>query len=470
MKKLLSLIFLSVLLNASAQTGSDPLTLDEAINILKSQNLEIKTASLDVDSAKEDIQSVKGNHYGKLDFIQDIARSNDAGNVFGFKLTSREATFGDFGFSEFLTPLGGAIYGASQGTPPSDMSSLLATQPNDLNYPESRNFYQSKLKYEVPIFTGFQISSYSDIMEAMSKMKTLEKDDIVNEKIYQLRKSIYDMALLKNSINNLKTIFENIETLEDMTKNMLDVGYAKKVDLLEVQAKKGNVARLLNQMESNKQLLYHYISFLLNEKVTAITTPSHDVPMPSFTNEEILQSNIDIQKAQTGLEVREGMVNVSKSAFYPMVGAFAEVATADDTFLGDARDHKAYTVGARLTLNIFNGGIDGAKFEKAKIEHLKTKTQVQLAQKGIELKISKIRTEIESYDADIASLQNELELANEIYKNYEGRYVEKLSSMSDVIIKQSEQIQKVLELQMAHNKRNERIFALEKLANGEQKQ
>jgi outer membrane protein len=41
--------------------------------------------------------------------------------------------------------------------------------------------------------------------------------------------------------------------------------------------------------------------------------------------------------------------------------------------------------------------------------------------------------------------------------------------MSDVIIKQSQQIQKILELQMAQNKRNERIFALEKLANGENK-
>ena len=110
-----------------------------------------------------------------------------------------------------------------------------------------------------------------------------------------------------------------------------------------------------------------------------------------------------------------------------------------------------------------------ANNEKAKLEHLKTKTQLQLAKEGIKLKISKIRTEIKSSDADITSLEKELKLADEIYKNYEGRYIEKLSSMSDVIIKQSEQIQKILELQMAHNKRNERIFALEKIANGEEK-
>jgi len=220
-------------------------------------------------------------------------------------------------------------------------------------------------------------------------------------------------------------------------------------------------------MESNQKLLYHYISFLLNQKVQNISTPASGVKMPMCSNEDVLKNNIDIQRAATGLEVRKSMVDVSKSSYYPMVGAFAEASTADDTFLGDANDHKAYTVGARLTWNIFNGGIDDAKVEKSRIEHIKTKTQVELAKKGIVLKVAKIRTEIKTYDAEIASLEKELILANEIYKNYEGRYREKLASMSDVIIKQSEQIQKILELQMAQNKRNERVFALEKLSNGE---
>jgi len=39
--------------------------------------------------------------------------------------------------------------------------------------------------------------------------------------------------------------------------------------------------------------------------------------------------------------------------------------------------------------------------------------------------------------------------------------------MNDVIIKQSQQIEKILLIQQTRNKRNERIFELEKLANGE---
>jgi len=460
MKILFALLCAALFLNASDANISDSLTLKEALDILKSENLEIKTATLNVKSAKADAKAVSGSHWGKLDFIQDYANSNSAGNVFGFKLESREASFNDFGFDEFLSQMSGL---------PANAPQLLATQPKQLNYPDSRNFFQTKLKYEIPVFTGFQITSYTKIMKTVTRLKALEKEKITNEKIYELRKSFYDMALLRDSIKNLNVIIDNINTLENTTQSMIDVGYAKKVDLLEVQAKKGNVERLIAQMHSNEQLLYHYISFLLNRHVQNIVTPTQEIAMPDIDDKEILNSNLDIQRASLGLEIRKDMIDASKSSYYPMVGAFAEVSTADDTFMGDADDHKAYTVGARLTWNIFNGGTDDAKVQKARIEHLKIQTQVQLAKKGIALKIAKIRTEIKSVDYEIASLQKELTLANEIYKNYEGRYKEKLSSMSDVIIKQSEQIQKILQLQMAKNKRTKKIFALEKIANGEER-
>ncbi len=455
MKKTVSIFSFALLVGAS-QIHANALSLSDALHTLKTQNLEIKAAQYDVDAAKESEGSASGMNWGKLTFQQDVARSNDAGNVFGFKLTSREATFGDFGFSEFSTP-----------TTPAEANALLATQPKDLNYPDDRNFFQSKLRYEVPLFAGFAISSYTDIMKEVHKLKTLEKDKVENEKVYQLKKSYYDMALLNSSIANLDMILENINILENTTKTMIDVGYAKRVDLLEVQAKKGNVERLLVQMKANEKLLYHYISFLLNKKVQEIQTPASDVPMPTYTDQEVLNANLDIQRAQTGLKIKKSMQGASESAFYPTIGAFGEIATADDTFLGDASDHKAYTVGARLTWNLFNGGIDNSKLEKAKIERLKMSSQVELAKEGITLKLSKIRTEITSVDEEIASLEKELALANAIYQNYEYRYKEKLVSMSDVIIKQSAQIEKILQLQKAKNKRTEKVFALEKLANGE---
>ena len=91
-------------------------------------------------------------------------------------------------------------------------------------------------------------------------------------------------------------------------------------------------------------------------------------------------------------------------------------------------------------------------------------TQTELARQGIALQVKEIQTKIKTANSEIKNLKVELTLAREIYNNYEGRYKEQLSSMSDVIIKQSSWLEKVMELLKAENERNTQIFALERLA------
>lgn len=449
----LSRIFSASLLIGSCHLMGAGLSLPAALEILDNNNLEIKSANLDLQSAQSDTSIAKGYNYGSLDFTQSALRSNDAGNVFGFKLSSREADFGDFGAEEFMTNF-------MAGTP------NYTTPPQRLNYPGYQNYFQSKLTYMVPLYTGGKLNAYGDISEKMEKIKKLDADHMKTEKRYELRKSYYDMALLQNSIDHMTTIHKNISTLERTTQMMIQEGYAKKVDLLEVEARKANVERSITEMEANKKLLYHYLSFLLNENVTEIELPKNDYPASALSESEVLANNTDLQKASTGLEIREKMVDLAYAPFLPQIGAFAEASSADNNFLGDFNDHKAFTIGAKLSWNLFNGGVDKNSLEKARIEKLKTTTQVELAKKGIALQFDKIRTEIESLNSQVSSLEKERNLADQIYKNYEGRYHEHLTSMSDVIIKQSQQIEKVLNLQMVKNQRNERIFALEKLSNG----
>jgi outer membrane protein TolC len=449
--------FTLILLFSIFNLNAAPLSLNDAITLLKEQNLEIKASALEAKNAQNDIALSQGYSYGSLDFTQNIMRSNDAGNVFGFKLSSREATFGDFGFSDFLNNM--HLIGT-------DNNQLLAIQPHDLNYPGYQNFFQSKLTYAIPLYTGGKLSGYEKIAQEMEKIKQLDSTKVTAEKIYETRKSYYDMALIDHTIQQLSAIQKNIATLQTTTEQMIKEGYAKKVDLLEVEAKKANIDRMILEMNANKKLLYHYLSFLLNQKVDAITIPTDDRATTAVSEADVMANNSDLQKASHGLEIRSSMVDVAAAPYLPTVGAFAEASSADNTFLGDFNDHAAYTVGAKLSWNLFNGGIDAHTLEKARIDRLKTSTEVELAKKGIALQYDKIQTEIESLDHQISSLEKELEFSDQITKNYEGRYREHLVSMSDLIIKQSAQIEKIINLQMVKNQRNERIFALEKLSYG----
>ncbi len=451
MKQLILLLIFGLTLLGSTVDSDHALTLDEAIEILKQDNLEIKAAHYELQSTQAKTDQASAMNWGSLDLVLNAANSDDAGNVFGFKLTSRKASFGDLGFGDF-----------SMTNP-----DILNVQPEDLNNPESTNFFQTKLEYTLPLYVGGKISSYTNISQDMEKLQRLETDKTVNTKIYETRKAFYDMALLNEAIKNLSTIDENIKTLEETTDFMIQEGYAKRIDLLEVQAKRSNIERKLNEMYANQTLLYNYLSFLLNRAVTHIVTPDSAVQQTEMSTEEILTNNVDIKKAKTGLQIRQEMVDISHSGYLPTIGLKANVqSSATDLDEYKMIDNGSYTAGVQLKWNLFSGGSDMNKVEEAKVNQLKMQTQVELAKKGIALKVDKIRTQIESLDYEIESLSKELELSTEIYKNYEERYKEQLASMNDLIIKQSVQIEKVLALLEAKNRRNERVFALETLANG----
>ena len=104
MKLISSLLAASLSLYGAALSDEHKITLDEAIDILKQENLEIKAAQYDLQSAQAKTGQASAMNWGTLDLILNAANSDDAGNVFGFKLTSRQATFGDFGFADFLNP------------------------------------------------------------------------------------------------------------------------------------------------------------------------------------------------------------------------------------------------------------------------------------------------------------------------------------------------------------------------------
>jgi outer membrane protein TolC len=429
--------------------GLNNLELRQAITMLESNNLELKISHFNEQMKVYEATAAQGHHYGKLDVSVAAMRSNDAGNVFGFKLQSREATFGDFGFAEF------------DGTNPN----ILNVQPSDLNYPESRNHYQTKISYMLPLYTGGKLTEYGRITEALHRMSQWDTQKLINEKIFQTKKAFYDISLVENYISNLSKIIKNINHLEAIVKSMGEEGYAQEIDLLEVQARRAEAESMYNQAKLNRDLAYQFLSFLLNEKVDSIKKVSDMAPMPRIDSAEVESNNIDIQKALLGLQISQMAMNVEESNYLPTVGAFGEYGSADDKLWNEFRDKDSYTVGVQLTWNIFNGGIDAANLEKAKVNHLKVQEQVSLAKSGIALKVKKLETEILSKNADVKSYKKQLRFAKKVYENYRSRYKEGIVSISDVLIKQSRELEVLLKLLTVKNERNTKIFELNSILN-----
>jgi len=452
------LLFL-ILLQVPLLAGLHDLTLHKALKILDKKNLEIKIAQYESQMKKYDQIATEGYDYGKLDLTMMALRSNDAGNVFGFKLQSREATFGDFGFSDFLDDLGTMMQGQQLDHDP------LATEPKDLNYPDARNHFVSKFSYMLPVYTGGKLTEYKKITKSLYEMSKLDTAKVRSEKRYQVKKAFYDIALVQSYITNLRKIISNIHKLEKIVIEMKKEGYAQETDKLEVEARLAEAKSMLSQAKLNRTLAYQFLSFLLDTKVDTIRTSNALAPRPHVTKKMIERRSIDIQKAKLGLKITGIALEVEKAKFRPMVGAFAEYGSADDKPLNEFFKKDSYTVGMQLQYNIFNGGIDEANLEKARVNILKVAEQVRLAKKGITLKVRQLQTEIGGHDADIHSYRVQLKFARTVYKKYQERYKEGVSSVSDVLIKQAKELEVLLKLLTAKNARNSKVFALQSLLN-----
>ena len=442
--KILLLLLLAIALGF-AEGG---LSLEEAIKKVKEQNSEIAIAKFDEQIKTLEHQAVVGQNYGSVELSQTALRSNDALNIFGYKLQSRQATFADFGFKQFTG------------------SNYMQT-PEDLNNPKDRNHFQTKVEYTIPLYTGGKLEQYGKITKALQTMSTLDKEALSLQKIYELKKSFFAISLLDAYLYNLRIIASNTAKLEARTESMLQEGYVKKVDLLEIQSKQADVERLINQAEANRTLLYYFVSFLVDEPITVIKGSYEDAQTLLVDDERLLNDNIEIKKAEQGVEISKMNIAVQQSAFLPQVGAFANYGSSDDKYMNDFSKNDAYTVGLQVKWNLFNGGSDKNNLEKARVENLKATQQLELAKKNIALSLKQIQTQIQNHEYEIKSLKKEVELAHLIYENYAGRYEQKLVSINDVLIKQSEELTKVLRLREVQNARNEKIFELQKLASKE---
>ena len=431
------------------------LLLDEALQIVEEKNIEVSIANFDAKIAKLGVKVAKGYQYGSADITMTAMRSNDAGNVFGFKIQNREASFADFGFDEFLNL---SASGASPNT-------LLSTQPKRLNYPEARDNFDTKITYKVPIYTGGKLRAYREIAKNLVKLAKYDKKRLIAKKKLEVKRAFYDISLLMEFEKKLEKIKRNIQRLKYSVKELKKEGYAKRVDLIEVDSKLSVVERMLVQAISYKELSYAFLEFLLDTNVQSIAPLDDYDYLLSITSKDILRGNIDIKKSRVGYEIEKKMVKIKKSEFLPQVGAFVEYGSSDDKFLNKFGKHDRYTVGVQAKLNIFNGGVDKYSLQQEKLKKMKVFHQQKLARKGIILKFKKLKINLKNLNYQIRSLKKELDLSKEIYRSYRERYIEGLVSINDVLIKQSLWLEKLLALLDVKNKRNKKILEIELLAN-----
>ncbi|MGE0052369.1 MAG: TolC family protein, partial [Arcobacter sp.] len=361
-------------------------------------------------------QMIDSINYGKLAITEEFSRTNHAGYVFNSKLSSREATFRDFGFAQV------------------DMSNF-DIQPVDLNYPDARNNFNTKITYDIPLFTGFKLSNQKDILKLQEK---------ANELKYNLDKKTLELEVLKayNSAVVAKDFVQALEKAKIAVSKIVEganafhkEGFVTKIDVNEAKVYELNINASLIEAKNNFQLALAYLRFLSsNDEINDVQELENryfHFPNEKELYKKALENRDEVKMQDIQVNATKKSIEIAKSAYYPTVYSHLEYGYNDNKLtLDDDKDYYMALVGISLTL--FDGTRDIEK-EKSKIEYAKATLNQEKLKDAIKLELKKAILDLEAKDAILKEKVEAKNLANNVLEQAKLQYKNRLISMTTLL-------------------------------------
>ncbi len=413
MKKLSLFLIISKL--AFAQT----ISFEEALNQTIENSKDLQKQKINIDIAKTNSDFIDGVNFGKVSLNSDISRTNHSGYVFMGKLSSREATFKDFGAENF-NPLN---------------PNVLDVKPKDLNYPDSYTSINSYISYDLPLFTGFALYHQKGILKLQEKaneiLYNLDKKNLE----FEVLKAYNSAVLAKDFVKTMQKAKDTIGFIKNGAKEFHKNGLVTKIDVNEAELYFLNTNSNLIEAENNFKLSLAYLKFLTsNENISDVENLQNTyLEIKEFEDlyKIALKNRDEITLQNISIEANNKNIKANQGSYYPSVFTHLEYGYNDDKF-STSKDKDYYMALLGISLTLFDG-TRSANLEKSRLEYLKAKLDFEKLQDGIKLEVQKA---ILDYKAKQEILKEKIlasELASSVLNQAKLQYKNRLISMTTLL-------------------------------------
>lgn len=419
-------------------------TIDFENSLLKTieMNKGLKAKKLTIKESQENFKIAKSYDYGSLVFNENITKTNNAGYAFGMKLSSREATFADFGFADFL----------SHSPSPMD-SSVLNVKPEDLNHPNSRTNYETKLTYSLVLFTGNKLEN----AKKMAKLQILAQSFIYEydkKKLgLEVLKAYNGAVVAKEFIKASLKAKEATSSFVEFAYELFNEGLVTSIDLKQARVYDMGVDTEIVKAQNRYELAIAYLCFLTSDTdisdVSTFKNIENEIINTKELSQKAYENRDDLSFMEYNTQTMKLKTDMEKSGYFPTIGAQIEYGYNDNQFNNISDNHDYYVGAIGLKYNLFDGFITTAKKQKAQIQYQKTKFYYEYMKDGISLEVEKniltlnAKEKILKQKIKANNLSSEvLEQSRELYKNH-------LINMSNLLIQQANQQKATAEMILA---------------------
>ena len=406
-------IYLSLILASFSYAQS--VNFDKILDLTIKNSKDLKLQELNIDSSKLDIKTVDAISYGKLTLSEEISRTNHSGYVFNSKLSSREASFDDFGFNE--------------------MPAANSTEPKNLNYPEARNNFNTKLTYDIPLFTGFKLSNQKDILKLQEEANNIKYNLDKKELEFEVLKAYNSAVVAKDFVKALEKAKESIIFMKDGAIAFHKEGLVTKIDVNEAKVYESNINSQLLEAKNNFQLALSYLGFLSSDdSITDVENLENiyfKFPNEKELYEQALKSRDEIKMQDIHVNASKKNIEISKASYYPSVYSRLEYGYNDDKLtIDDDKDYYMAMVGVSLTLFDNTRNIEK---QKSKIEYAKATINQEKLKDAIKLELKKAVLNLETKEKILLEKVEAKNLAFDILEQAKLQYKNQLISMTTLL-------------------------------------
>jgi outer membrane protein TolC len=408
-------IYLSLLLTIFAY--SQTINFKDTLNLSLKNSKNLKNQKLNIDLSKLEINEINSISYGKLSLEEQINRTNHSGHIFNSKLSSRVASFDDFGAGQY-----------------SGVNSL-NVQPENLNYPKARNNFNTKLNYDIPLFTGFKLTNQKDILKLQKKANEIKYNLNRREISYKVLEA-YNKAVVAKEFNKaIKKAKESISYVVKSAEAFYKEGLVTKIDLKQAKVHFLNINSKQVDAQNNFDLALAYLKFLTSNNEIS------DVKELKYITLENIEFNMLYKKALKNADemqmqklnnmVRKKNIEISKSKDYPSIYSHLEYGFNHDKLTLDKnKDYYNAVLGLKYT--IFDNTRNIQK-EKTQIEYQKSLIDYKKLKEVIKLELKKSLFTLSSKEKILKEKEESLILANDIYKQSKLMYKNHLIPMTNLL-------------------------------------
>lgn len=405
------------------------LNIQQALEIAKANNILYKNALLDKATAKQQINEIIASGLpqinGQVQFLHNPVVATMA-------------------LPDFISP---AVYGnlvayglvdpKNPNTPPPP-SRILPAQfgvKNSLMASVSA----SQLLFDGGFLMGVRAS------KEFAHLSELNAQQSEQQLILDVKKSYYGVQLLQST---LITINGNVEMLQKTSNEInatYQVGFAERIDADRIKLALSNIQVQKNKVQDQLAIAKQYLKLTLGIEPTdsIVLTDNLDKFKPEEISPNLNETGIRIE--QKIIESQKQLNNLDKMrwqyGYAPSLVAFGSY--QQNTFgnsIGDVGKQwfEGITLGATLSIPIFDGLRKHAQIQKTKINNKKIDNGKSILQKSIEIERFNARSKYLRAKEQYYVQADNAKLAEEIYKRANLRYREGLGSSLEITTAQTD--------------------------------